>query len=334
MELKVWVEGMQRIVCGVTDNTTCQDVVVALAHATGKTGRFTLIEKWRDNEHMLAPSENPLNALQKWGEYANDVQLILRHSLSVRNHARSTRNHSGRYLHTFTPPPCQLRRGCRSGLKKALTFSGAHSRATLPGSSILLHHQRDLSQENSSLDSLEDGCSSVTSHSSSGTSSCASFNTHTKATPGVFAVSPFVTLENKLLTRSPESSSSSSKTTSPCEDSRRMAPRHRRSCQNNSDNTSMPKTDKGNVQNNTFSSRTMIQVNGSTTTENMQSSASAEAAEDELVRLIAQNEERLKAQNAQVSALDSGRFTSDGVVVMGVPYCVYLTGEILGLIQL
>ena len=78
----------------------------------------------------------------------------------------------------------------------------------------------------------------------------------------------------------------------------------------------------------------MIQVNGSTTTENMQSSASAEAAEDELVRLIAQNEERLKAQNAQVSALDSGRFTSDGVVVMGVPYCVYLTGEILGLIQL
>lgn len=24
MELKVWVEGIQRIVCGVTDKTTCQ----------------------------------------------------------------------------------------------------------------------------------------------------------------------------------------------------------------------------------------------------------------------------------------------------------------------
>jgi hypothetical protein len=24
MELKVWVEGIQRIVCGVTENTTCQ----------------------------------------------------------------------------------------------------------------------------------------------------------------------------------------------------------------------------------------------------------------------------------------------------------------------
>jgi hypothetical protein len=24
MELKVWVEGIQRIICGVTENTTCQ----------------------------------------------------------------------------------------------------------------------------------------------------------------------------------------------------------------------------------------------------------------------------------------------------------------------
>jgi hypothetical protein len=37
-----------------------QDVVYALAHATGKTGRFTLIERWRNNERLLAPQENPL----------------------------------------------------------------------------------------------------------------------------------------------------------------------------------------------------------------------------------------------------------------------------------
>lgn len=81
MELKVWVEGIQRIVCGVTEKTTCQvgldfillqslalshffcliqDVVFALAHATGKIGRFTLIERWRSNERLLAPNENPL----------------------------------------------------------------------------------------------------------------------------------------------------------------------------------------------------------------------------------------------------------------------------------
>ncbi|KAL7730158.1 hypothetical protein ACLKA6_009423 [Drosophila palustris] len=80
MELKVWVEGIQRIVCGVTVNTTCQDVVFALAHATGKVGRFTLIERWRNNERHLAPNENPMKLLLKWGEYANDVQFILQRS--------------------------------------------------------------------------------------------------------------------------------------------------------------------------------------------------------------------------------------------------------------
>lgn len=30
MELKVWVEGIQRIVCGVTETTTCQVVNVNL----------------------------------------------------------------------------------------------------------------------------------------------------------------------------------------------------------------------------------------------------------------------------------------------------------------
>lgn len=35
MELKVWVDGVQRIVCGVTEVTTCQEVVIALAQAIG-----------------------------------------------------------------------------------------------------------------------------------------------------------------------------------------------------------------------------------------------------------------------------------------------------------
>lgn len=54
-----------------------EDVVYALAHATGKTGRFTLIERWRNNERLLAPHEHPLKVLMKWGEYSNDVYLIL-----------------------------------------------------------------------------------------------------------------------------------------------------------------------------------------------------------------------------------------------------------------
>jgi hypothetical protein len=40
-----------------------QDVVYALAHATAQTGRFTLIERWRTNERLLAPYENPLKVI-------------------------------------------------------------------------------------------------------------------------------------------------------------------------------------------------------------------------------------------------------------------------------
>ncbi|KZC05757.1 Ras association domain-containing protein 8 [Dufourea novaeangliae] len=90
MELKVWVEGIQRIVCGVTETTTCQDVVYALAHATGQTGRFTLVERWRSNERLLAPYENPLKILMKWGEYSSEVQLILRRSTPDSNKAPSS----------------------------------------------------------------------------------------------------------------------------------------------------------------------------------------------------------------------------------------------------
>jgi Ras association domain-containing protein 7/8 len=45
-----------------TDETILilQDIVYALAHATGQTGRFTLIERWRNNERLLAPHEHPL----------------------------------------------------------------------------------------------------------------------------------------------------------------------------------------------------------------------------------------------------------------------------------
>ncbi|XP_061855277.1 ras association domain-containing protein 7 isoform X4 [Colius striatus] len=78
MELKVWVDGIQRVVCGVSEQTTCQEVVIALARAIGQTGRYVLVQKLREKEHQLLPLECPLEALAKCGQYANDVQFILR----------------------------------------------------------------------------------------------------------------------------------------------------------------------------------------------------------------------------------------------------------------
>ncbi|NXN17106.1 RASF8 protein, partial [Indicator maculatus] len=45
MELKVWVDGVQRIVCGVTEVTTCQEVVIALAQAIGQAGWLEAFSK-------------------------------------------------------------------------------------------------------------------------------------------------------------------------------------------------------------------------------------------------------------------------------------------------
>lgn len=78
MELRVWVDGTQRVVCGVKLTTTCQEIVFALAHATQQAGRFTMIERWRNNERLLSPNEQPLVTLQRWGDHMNEVEFILK----------------------------------------------------------------------------------------------------------------------------------------------------------------------------------------------------------------------------------------------------------------
>ncbi|CAG0892445.1 unnamed protein product [Cyprideis torosa] len=148
MELKVWVEGIQRIVCGVNEKTTCQDVVYALAQATGKTGRFTLVERWRNNERLLAPMEHPMKApdrgagsgqsgvgypdgsdiwyipkddctiftvlhvLSKWGDSSRDLQFVLyRSPLSTSPGTMSSGRGTPPHPHPQALPSPQRRNG-------------------------------------------------------------------------------------------------------------------------------------------------------------------------------------------------------------------------------
>ncbi|KAJ0012410.1 hypothetical protein NQD34_016744, partial [Periophthalmus magnuspinnatus] len=135
MELKVWVDGVQRIVCGVTEFTTCQEVVIALAQAIGRTGRYTLIEKWRDIERHLSPQEYPVVSLNKWGQYSSDVQLILQRtgpSVTERPMSDGTTRVPERVFYRQSLPPLaklrpfatdrSLRR--KEPKRKSLTFSG------------------------------------------------------------------------------------------------------------------------------------------------------------------------------------------------------------------
>ncbi|XP_041860812.1 ras association domain-containing protein 8 [Melanotaenia boesemani] len=80
MEVKVSVDGIPRVVCGVTEETTCQEVVHALAQALGQPGRYTLREKFKDFNRCMMPDERLLETLEKYGEQARDVQLTLQHS--------------------------------------------------------------------------------------------------------------------------------------------------------------------------------------------------------------------------------------------------------------
>lgn len=46
MELKVWVDGVARVVCGLSPSTSCRDVVVALAQAIGESVPCTGLLAW------------------------------------------------------------------------------------------------------------------------------------------------------------------------------------------------------------------------------------------------------------------------------------------------
>ncbi|KAM4743622.1 ras association domain-containing protein 7-like isoform 2-T2 [Anableps anableps] len=78
MELKVWVDGVVRVVCGLSLNTSCQDVVISLAQAIGQTGRYVLIRKFRGLERPLVADDCPMQLLAQMGQLAAEVQFILR----------------------------------------------------------------------------------------------------------------------------------------------------------------------------------------------------------------------------------------------------------------
>ena len=77
-DLRVWVDGVERVVRGANEETTCENVLLALASATGKLGRFALVEKWRDLERILPREAKPIRCLQMWGEQASEVKFVLK----------------------------------------------------------------------------------------------------------------------------------------------------------------------------------------------------------------------------------------------------------------
>ncbi|KAJ0029662.1 hypothetical protein NQD34_004659 [Periophthalmus magnuspinnatus] len=129
MELKVWVDGVVRVVCGLSEETSCQDVVIALAQAIGQTGRYVLIQRLRDTERQLLATEKPLESLAKLGQHGNEVQFFLRRTgPSTSDGSNSKQDRQTPLPRQWEPEPLK-----RSQPKKSLTFNlGPTASSTSP----------------------------------------------------------------------------------------------------------------------------------------------------------------------------------------------------------
>ncbi|XP_031179630.1 ras association domain-containing protein 7-like isoform X1 [Sander lucioperca] len=132
MELKVWVEGAVRVVCGLSLKTSCQDVVIALAQAIGQTGRYILIFKIRGTERQLVADDCPLQHLAQLGQLASEVQFILRRTGPSLSDGQGTPKTKRRFP---LPQPSEPEPLKHNELHKALTFSlgpSTHPKRTKP----------------------------------------------------------------------------------------------------------------------------------------------------------------------------------------------------------
>ncbi|XP_051234767.1 ras association domain-containing protein 7 isoform X2 [Dicentrarchus labrax] len=120
MELKVWVDGVVRVVCGLSLTTSCQDVVIALAQAIGQTGRYILILKLRGTERQLVADDCPLQHLAQLGQLGAEVQFVLRRTGPSLSDGPDT---PSRERHLPLPRPSEPEPLKRKEPQKALTFS-------------------------------------------------------------------------------------------------------------------------------------------------------------------------------------------------------------------
>ena len=58
MDLRVYVDGVARIICDLTRTTTVHDIIIALAQYKGKAGKYSLIQHTPDGaQRILSPDE-------------------------------------------------------------------------------------------------------------------------------------------------------------------------------------------------------------------------------------------------------------------------------------
>lgn len=78
MDLKVSIEGVLREVCGVSETTTCEEIIFKLAQAASLPGFYTLVVRYHGKEETLSPEERIISFLRTIKEKPSNVQFVLR----------------------------------------------------------------------------------------------------------------------------------------------------------------------------------------------------------------------------------------------------------------
>ncbi|XP_055309609.1 putative uncharacterized protein DDB_G0292292 isoform X2 [Sitodiplosis mosellana] len=101
-EIPIWVHGEQRWISGITNETTCGQLVEALLQNEGINGepisgttttaehQYAITERWRRVEQMLDNKTKILKIWKAWGQTKSEVRLTLRrldsHNIRSRSH--------------------------------------------------------------------------------------------------------------------------------------------------------------------------------------------------------------------------------------------------------
>lgn len=131
VELKVYVDGIQRVVCGVSEDTSCQDVIIALAQATGQTGKFKLVERNQGEKRTLKPQEKPLHVMSKWNKSASDAFFTLVTVGDTPNTSRPPSSMGYSTIDRFRQPGdgsdlSEFPKQRQASIRRSMTFNGLY----------------------------------------------------------------------------------------------------------------------------------------------------------------------------------------------------------------
>ncbi|XP_060530118.1 ras association domain-containing protein 10-like [Cylas formicarius] len=97
-EIPIWVRGDQRWVSGITEETTCHDVIQVLLRDEENRGKhmglpeqYQITERWRGVEQTLEPYAPILDIWNTWGSAQAEVKISLRRTKNDRSAYRRTK---------------------------------------------------------------------------------------------------------------------------------------------------------------------------------------------------------------------------------------------------